>query len=98
MFQVNVNVLQHTTVPMVLGIHPKYPGAILRSARVPWIDTKIVIGHGHACKGYLGIVKDVLCHQPTSSGLRLVIQITSVDPNAPFRQLTVDYDHVLEAR
>lgn len=97
-FQVNLNVLQHTSVPMVLGILPKNPGVIPRSARVPWIDTEIVIASGHASKGHLGVVKDVLCHQSTPSGLRVVMQITSLDPSTPFRRLTLDYDHVLEAR
>ena len=97
-FQVNLNVLRHTTVPVVLGVPLKYPGAIPRHERVPWIGTEIVIARGHGSKGRPGVVKDVLCHQLTPSGLRLVIQITSLDSNAPFTQLTVDYDHVLEAR
>lgn len=98
MFQVHLNVLRRTTVPVVLGVSPKNPGAIPRNAKVPWIGTEVVIGQGHASKGYPGVVKDVLCNQSTPSGLRLVIQITSLDSNAPFRHVTLDFDHVLEAR
>jgi hypothetical protein len=97
-FQVFLNVLRHATVPVVLGVPPENPGAIRRHEKVPWIGTEVVIGLGHASKGRPGIVKDVLCNQSTPSGLQVVIQITSLDSNAPFRQLTLDFDHVLEAR
>src|SRR6267154_4135121 len=97
MFEVPANLLVRLTVPY---IHEKQPGqadAIPRPERVPWIGTNIIIIRGNMNKGYLSIVKDVLCHQSTPSGLRLVIQLTALDSTAPFRQLTVDYDHVLEA-
>ena len=98
MFQVNLNLLRRATVPVVLGVPLKNPSAIPRPEQVPWIGTEVVIARGHGSKGYPGIVKDVLCNQSTPSGLRLVIQITSLDSNAPFTQLTLDFDHVLEAR
>ena len=98
MFQVHLNLLRHATVPVVLGVPPKNPSAIPQNAKVSWVGTEVVIGRGHASKGYPGIVKDVLCNQSTPSGLRLVIQITSLDSNAPFRQVTLDFDHVLEVR
>jgi hypothetical protein len=98
MFQAQLNLLRRATAPVVLGVPPKNPGSIPRNAKVPWIGTEVVIGAGHASKGYPGIVKDVLCNQPTSSGLRLEIQITSFDSNAPFRHVILDFDHVLEAR
>ena len=97
-FQVNFNILRQATVPFVHGVPLKHPDANPRPERVPWIDTEIIIARGHNSKGYPGVVKDVLCHQSTPSGLQLVIQITSLDSNAPFRQITLDYDHVLEAR
>jgi hypothetical protein len=97
-FQMYLNVLRRTTVPVVLGVPQKNPSVIPRREKVPWIGTEVVIGPGHASKGYPGIVKDVLCNQSTPSGLQLVIQITSLDSNALFRQLTLDFDHVLEAR
>jgi hypothetical protein len=49
-------------------------------------------------KGHPGIIKDVVCNQPTPSGLRVVVQITSLDSTAPFKHIIVDYDHVVEAR
>jgi hypothetical protein len=49
-------------------------------------------------KGYPGVVKDVICNQRTPSGLKVVVQITSLDPSAPFRIIIVDYDMVVEAR
>jgi hypothetical protein len=76
----------------------KNPGSIPRNVKVPWVGTEVIIGTGHASKGYPGIVKDVLCNQPTPSKLRLVIQTTSLNSNAPFRQVTLDFDHVLEVR
>jgi hypothetical protein len=98
MLQANLNVLRRTTVPVVLAVPPKNPGAIPRPEQVPWIGTEVVIGRGHGSKGRPGVVKDVLCNQSTPSGLRLVIQITWLDSNAPFKQLTLDFDQVLEAR
>jgi hypothetical protein len=49
-------------------------------------------------KGYPGIIKDVLCNQPTQSGLRVEVQITSLDSTAPFRRIILDYDLVVEAK
>lgn len=98
MFQSHINVLKHSDVPFVLGLDPKHAGAIPHSEQVPWINVEIVITHGHPMKGFPGVVKDVLCNQPTPSGLQVVVQITSFNPNAPFRNLTVDYDCVVEAR
>ena len=97
-FQVPINLLKHSDVPKVLGLHPKHAGAIPHLERVPWINVPIVIAHGHPMKGYPGIIKDVLCNQPTPSGLKVVVQITSLDPTAPFKYITLDYDHVVEAR
>jgi hypothetical protein len=69
-FQVNVNLLKHSDVPHVLGLFPKPAVVIPRSERVPWINTEIIItGNGHSKKGYRGIIKDILCNQPTPSGL-----------------------------
>jgi hypothetical protein len=98
MFKVPANLLVRLAIPYIHGKQPGQVDTIPRPERVPWIGTNIIITHGNMNKGYLGIVKDVLCHQSTPSGLRLVIQLTALDSTAPFRQLTVDYDHVLEAR
>ncbi len=61
-------------------------------------DIEIVIAHGHPMKGYPGIIKDVLCNQRIPSGLQVVVQITSLDSGAPFKCITLDYDHVVDAR
>lgn len=99
MFETKINFLKHSDVPHILGVHAtKHAGMIPHSERIPWIDVEILITRGHAMKGYSGIIKDVLCNQPTPSGLRVIVQITSLDPTAPFRRITLDYDHVVEAR
>jgi hypothetical protein len=49
-------------------------------------------------KGYRGIVKDVLCGQTTKSGLRIAVQITHLDPVAPFKTVIVDFDEVVDAK
>lgn len=59
---------------------------------------EVVITGRHAERNRLATVKDVLCNQPTPSGLRVVVQRTCFDVSAPFRRLTLDYDNVLEAR
>ena len=97
-FQVPINLLKHSDVPIVLAMHLKHASAISRLEQVPWINVEIVITHGHPMKGHPGVIKDVLCNQPTPSGLQVVVQITSLDPTAPFKHLTLDYDHVVEAR
>ena len=46
----------------------------------------------------MATVKDILCNQPTPSGLRVVVQMNHLDSTTPFRQLVLDYDSVVEAR
>lgn len=80
----------------MLGKHPQGGGAIGRPERVPWINKEIiVVKDGHAFRTLKGIVKDVLCNQPTPSGLKLVIQMNSI---TSFQSITLDYDGVVEAR
>lgn len=80
----------------MLGKHPQGGGAIGRPERVPWINKEIiVVKDGHAFRTLKGIVKDVLCNQPTPSGLKLVIQMNSI---MSFQSITLDYDGVVEAR
>ena len=96
MFDVSVNLLKCVAVPHVLGTHPQRKGANGWSERVPWINKEvIVVKDGHAFRTLKGIVKDVLCNQPTPSGLRLVVQMNSV---MAFPTITLDYDGVVEAR
>ena len=92
----SVNLLKRATVPHVLGTHPQGEGAIRWSERVPWLNKEIVVvKDGHAFRTLKGIVKDVLCNQPTPSGLRLVVQMNSI---MAFPCITLDYDGVVEAR
>lgn len=92
----SVNLLKRVDVPHVLGKHPQGGGAIGRPERVPWINKEIiVVKDGHAFRTLKGIVKDVLCNQPTPSGLKLVIQMNSI---MSFQSITLDYDGVVEAR
>jgi hypothetical protein len=49
-------------------------------------------------KGYQGIVKTVLCKQPTKSGLRILVQLTHLDPSCPYKTVVLDYDDVIEAQ
>jgi hypothetical protein len=66
---------------------------------VPWIGVHVIITKlGSPLKGYVGVVKDVLCGQDTASGLRIFIQLTHLDPSSPFRTAVVDYDDVVEER
>jgi len=66
---------------------------------VPWISTEVIITKlGSPLKGYVGIVKDVLRGQDTATGLKIVVQLTHLDPSSPFRTTVVDYDDVVEKR
>ena len=49
-------------------------------------------------KGYQGIVKTVLCKQPTKSGLRLVVQLAHLEPSCPYSTVVLDYADVIEAQ
>jgi hypothetical protein len=70
-------------------------GAIGRSERVPWLNQEIiVVKDGHIFRTLKGIVKDVLCNQPTPSGLKLVVQMNIM----ALPSITLDYDGVVEAR
>ena len=92
----SVNLLKPATVPHVLGTHPQDDSAIRQFDRVPWINREIiVVKDGHVLRTLRGVIKDVLCNQPTPSGLRVVVQMNStmVSPS-----ITLDYDGVVEAR
>jgi hypothetical protein len=49
-------------------------------------------------KGYQGIVKTVLCKQPTKSGLRIVAQLAHLDSSCPYKTVVLNYDDVIEAQ
>ena len=70
-----------------------------KADRVPWIGTNVIITKlGSPIKGYVGVVKDVLCGQDTASGLKIDIQLAHLNPSSPFRRTIVDYDDVVEER
>jgi hypothetical protein len=92
-----MNLLKRVAVPLVLGKQCPRLNNTPRH-RVPWINIEIIIAERHAQKGYKGIIIDVLCNQQTPSGLKLLIQLTALDPNSPFRRFILDYDDVVEAR
>jgi hypothetical protein len=58
----------------------------------------LVSRHGHPMKGYQGIVKTVLCRQLTESGLRVVAQLSHLNPSCPYKTVVLDYDHVIEVQ
>ena len=77
-------------------MHLQGKGAIRWSEQVPWINKEIVVvKDGHVFWTLKGIVKDVLCNQPTPSRLKLVVQMNSI---MAFPSITLDYDGVIEAR
>jgi ribosomal protein L24 len=96
--EAHINLLKHAVVPHVLGTHPRPSNAIPLSERLPWINTAVFVSGRHSMRTYPGIVKNVLTGQQTASGLKLQIQPTHMDPNLPFRLITLDYDNVVEAR
>ncbi|KAF8218758.1 hypothetical protein L208DRAFT_1052758, partial [Tricholoma matsutake] len=65
----------------------------------PWIGTTVLVSKpGHAIKSYQGIVKTVLCKQPTKSGLHLVAQLAHLDLSCPYKTVVLNYDDVVEAQ
>ena len=73
--------------------------SLSKADTVPWISTNVIITKlGSPFKGYAGVVKDVVCGQDTATGLKIVVQLTHLDPSSPFRTTVVDYDDVVEQR
>ena len=64
---------------------------------MPWVGTDVIImKQGSPLKGNVGIVKDVLHGQDTASGLKIAIQLSRLDPSAPFKTIVIDYDDIVE--
>jgi hypothetical protein len=64
---------------------------------VPWIGTNVIITkQGNTFKEYVGIVKNVICGQDTASSLKVVVQLTHLNPLAPFKITVINYDDVIE--
>jgi hypothetical protein len=95
-----VNWLKLTTVPFFhTSSTSKADDTLSRADRVPWIGTNVIITKlGSPIKGYVGVVKDVVCGQDTASGLMIDIQLTHLNPSSPFQRTIVDYDDVVEQR
>ena len=92
----SVNLLKPATVPHVIGTHLQGVNAIGQFERVPWVNKEIiVVEDGHVFRTLRGVIKDVLCNQPTPSGLKVVVQMNSIMTSP---SITLDYDGVLEAR
>ena len=66
---------------------------------IPWINTSIlVVKPGHAMKGYQGVIQTVLCNQNNASGLRVVAQLTHLNPSCLYKMVVLDYDEIVEAK
>jgi hypothetical protein len=79
----------------------KADDSLSKADSVPWIGTYVIITKfENPLKGYVGIVKDVLCGQDTASGLKMAIQLVHLDPSTstPFKTTVVDYDDVVEQK
>ena len=77
----------------------KADDSLSRADRVPWIGINVIITKlGSPYKGYVGVVKDVLCGQDTASGLKVIIQLAHLDLSSPFKTTVVDYSDVVEER
>jgi hypothetical protein len=77
----------------------KADDSLSKADSVPWIGTYVIImKFGNHLKGYVGIVKDVLCAQDTASGLKMAIQLVHLDSSTSFKTIVVDYDDVVEQK
>jgi hypothetical protein len=77
----------------------KADDSLLKADSVPWIGKYVIITKfGNPLKGYVDIIKDVLCGQDTASGLKMAIQLVHLDPSTPFKTTVVDYDDVVEQK
>jgi hypothetical protein len=91
-------------VPFLLASHPLSSSDAadlshsMLSDWVSWIGTTILIPKvKHLLKGYQGLIKNILCGQETLSGLQVEVQLSHLDPTAPFKTMVFDYDDVVEA-
>jgi hypothetical protein len=96
----HVNWLKLTTVPFLhTSSILKADDSLFKADSVPWIGTRVIITKlGSPLKGYVGVVKDVLRGQDTSSGLKIALQLDHFDSSSPFKKLVIDYDDVVEQR
>jgi hypothetical protein len=72
---------------------------LLKREKTPWLGTLVRITKlGSGDKGKEAVVKDVLVHQNTLSGLKIVVQFAHFNPASPFGKVDVDYSDVVEVR
>ena len=65
---------------------------LFKADNVPSIGIDVIIMKLKSpLKGYGVVVKDVLCGQDTASGLKIVIQLVSLDVASPFKLKVIDY-------
>ena len=77
----------------------KADDSLSKADSVPWIGTQVIITkHGSPLKGYAAVVKDVLRGQDTAISLKFYLQILHLDPLAPFKTVTVNYDDIVEQK
>ena len=95
-----MNCLNLTAVPFLHKSSTcKADDSLSKADKVPWIGTCVIITKiGSPHKGYIGVIKDVLCGQDTASGLKISIQLMHLDPSSPFRTVIFDHDDVVEQR
>jgi hypothetical protein len=95
--EAHVNLLKQIDAPFVLA-KPSNALEKTQSDRVPWIRTEVIITGRHQLKTRRGIIVDVLCKQDTCSGLRVCLELTTLDPTSPFGHIVLDYDYIVEAK
>jgi hypothetical protein len=97
--EVYVNCLKAATPPFLHAQSSSGSGQRLWNDPIPWIGITILVSKsGHTMKGYRGIVKTVLCKQPTKSSLSVVAQLAHLDSSCPYKTVVLDYDDVIEAK
>jgi len=70
-----------------------------RKDTMPWIRRRVLVSKdGHPFKGYAAEVINVLPRQPTPSGLRIEVQITSYNPSVPYPKVILDYDDLKDLK
>ena len=92
--------MKSTTVPFLHASSTlKADYSLPKTDIVPWLGTQVIISKvGNPYKGYIGVVKDVLCGQDTASGLKIYLQLERLEPSSPFKKIVMDYDDVVEKR
>lgn len=98
-FFVHIDLLKRISEPFLHGTYRPRSNDVPQYDEVPWLGTNVTITkQGHPLRTRPGIIKDVLCRQATSSGLKVQVELTTLDAVAPFRRINLDYDDVVVTR